>query len=108
MSSSRIDTKGLGVKLVYSNIHMHPRMGIEMASLEFKIGHDNIAISFESWQEMIDFCDRHHFSYQDDRTGVEKYLARLAREEALAKQNKPFCIVCDDDKLPQLLRRQAS
>lgn len=51
----------------YSKLRTHPELGVEMANLELEIGNAEINISFDSSREMIDFCKKHNFEYQDDR-----------------------------------------
>lgn len=78
MTALRVHTKGRAIYSNYGNLHRHPRNYSEMANFELKIGDVGIEICFESWQEMIAFCDKHNFSYEDQRTGVDKYLDRMS------------------------------
>lgn len=77
MSSTDVYTNGNGVFSDYAMLHYHNLLDKQIASFHLKIGNDQVIIKFDSWQEMISFCEQHNFSYSDDRTGVEKYLARM-------------------------------
>lgn len=78
MTALRVYTKGKGVYSNYGNLHSHPRNYCEMANFQLIIGDVTVEIRFDSWQEMITFCDQHNFTYKDDRTGVDKYLSRMS------------------------------
>lgn len=72
MAHIRLDTKGRGVNAVYSKLRRHPNLGMEMANIEFEIGDAEVNIRFETWEEMINFCKRHNFSYKDERELKDK------------------------------------
>ena len=67
MVTVNVRTDGKGVKQTYSQLSVHPTLGCEMAKFDFKIGDAEIRISFESWKEMIKFCEKHNFTYKDNR-----------------------------------------
>lgn len=65
-------TNGTPIKTIYSAIREHPELGVEMAYLELKVGNASVNISFETWDEMIDFCDQHNFEYKDKRPKTQQ------------------------------------
>lgn len=62
-----IDTEGNSIEQGYSTLRAHPELGCEMANLYLKCGKNTIRLRFDTWQEMIDFCEKHNFSYKDER-----------------------------------------
>lgn len=78
MTALRVYTKGARIYSNYGHLHRHPRNYYEMANFQLKIGDVTVEINFESWQEMIDFCEQHNFLYKDGRTGVDKYISRMS------------------------------
>lgn len=79
---TRIDlsTHGKPIRQGRSVVRRHPTLAVDVAYLHFSIGDVQLDFDFETGDEMIAFCEKHNFSYTDQRTGVEKYLARM--EEA--------------------------
>lgn len=67
MNTLVVSTNGRPVQATYSKLRRHPNLGVEMASLDLRIGNMEVCIRFESWDEMVQFCEKHNFSYEDER-----------------------------------------
>ena len=75
MAKTNVNSKGKPVDVVYSNIFMHSSLpDKECCSLEINFGNDEIAFSFESGDEMIEFCKEHNFPYEDNREKGAGYV----------------------------------
>ena len=70
MIDIRVRTNGQGVRVGYSRLRTHPTLKCEMAHLDLHIGDAEISVVFETWAEMIEFCERHNFDYLDERDDV--------------------------------------
>lgn len=68
MNTLRIQTNGLPIEQTYSMLHFHPELKTEMSNMDLRIGDMEIRVSFDSHDEMIDFCKEHNFTYVDKRT----------------------------------------
>jgi hypothetical protein len=69
--SINLNTNGNPIMQSYSTLHEHPNLGSEVAALWLECGKNTIRISFQNWQEMIDFCEKHNFSYEDNRPAIQ-------------------------------------
>lgn len=66
-----------------AKIWPHPDIASDICHVSLEIGDDEIDLSFDHADDMIDFCEKHNIPYQDKRTKVDKYLSRKRREAAL-------------------------
>jgi len=62
-----LETDGKQIKTTYSVIKIHPELKCDMANLNLEIGDFELHISFDSADEMIQFCEQHNFEYNDKR-----------------------------------------
>ena len=69
---SIVRTNGRPIEVTYAMLMRHPDLGSEMSTLDLRIGQDEVSIKFESWDEMIAFCEKHNFEYSDERSEAEQ------------------------------------
>lgn len=67
MNNINIQTKGSPIRATYSKLRTHSEIGCEMANLHLKMGDMEVNIIFDTWDEMIAFCEAHNFPYDDER-----------------------------------------
>lgn len=72
MNSVRIKTKGSGVKVIFSKVTYHEELRREFATMTLLVADTEVDIVFDSPTEMIEFCNKHNFDYEDDRLTEKK------------------------------------
>lgn len=63
-----VGTGGAGVK-VLARLYLDEELGFEGGYVALDTTDASVTISFDRWDEMIEFCRRHNIKYIDDRPG---------------------------------------
>ncbi len=62
-----IPTEGKKIITDYSRLSLHDTLHIEMANMSLLVGSMKVSLDFDTWDEMIAFCEEHNFPYNDKR-----------------------------------------
>jgi GH35 family endo-1,4-beta-xylanase len=67
MNTVTIFTNGDSIRKEYARVRPHPEINDDIAVMELVSGGMEINFHFETGEEMIEFCEKHNFSYEDLR-----------------------------------------